>query len=122
MGENCYFLILYLFHDNFMFRKTFTSCYRTVILQRFSINSLLLPQHLRPCGGVTVAESFSMKTAAPYLPATARQKGDRTSTVLTDLNFSFLLPDRNQQAALFLSFAERDMFAFQFSSNAQMVI
>ena len=68
---------------------------------------------------VTVRESFSVKTAALYLPATARQKRDRTSTVLTDGIFSFLMPDRSTQAFVLLGFAGQDMFAFQFSSNVQ---
>jgi len=105
-----------------MFRKTFTSCYRTVVLQRFSVVSLCFLQCLRPCGAVTVRESFSVRAAARFLPASAMQKWDRTSTVLTDLNFSFPSTDRNTQAFALLSFAGQDMFAFQFSSNAQMEI
>lgn len=102
-----------------MFRRTFISCYRTVVLQCFSVVSLYLLEHLRPCEGVIVGEIFSVKTAALYLPATARQERDCTSTVLTDLiSLSFCLTE----AFGILCFAGQGRFAFQFASNAQMEI
>lgn len=44
------------------------------------------------------------------------------TVLLTDLNCSSLMPDRNTQAFIFLSFAGQDVFAFQFSCSAQMEI
>lgn len=85
----------------------------------FSLHSL---QRLKPFGVMTVRESFSMKTAALNLPATARQKCPCTPTVFTDLNFSFLMPGRNTQAFVFLRVAGQDMFTIQFSTNAQIEI
>lgn len=114
---------------NAMFRKPLASCYHTELPCFSSSNFQLLP-HIRHWGVVAVKGSFSMKTDALFLPVRTRQKSEHTSTVFTNLNFSFFFPYWTTQTfifyfilifiiIIFFGIAVQVMLTFHFSRNAQ---
>lgn len=116
-------LFLVFFAYNITFGKAFTHCYHPVVLQPFSSISLHLLQCLRLCRAVGDCQGKLQRENCCTIPTCCSQAEMRPYfNPSYSSNLSFLMPDKNTQAFVFLGFAEQGMFLFQVSSNAPMEI